>query len=254
MKWITLVAALGACIALTSCDDPDQAQQTAQKSAAPQATCHCQAGQSQSSSAAGKSSTTTVASRGKHHSTHSHKHGPEGTYSMDLNGSDSAAPSHRAHNRRVADAHAARAAHAENRSEMRMNNAVLVRNDHGVRIWHGEPGMNADTAEYGRVERHRHDWRRHEESSRVVRYARDDRYGHDWRGDRAPAWTHRYTRTNFTEGVLVPYNYVSHSQVTYVDRDAGYSRNYPTRDTIPATMSGERLDPWHGYDVDCPRR
>lgn len=82
-----------------------------------------------------------------------------------------------------------------------------------------------------------------------------------WRGD--------YSRTDFSESVLAPYNYVSSSSVSYSESDASSedSANYANGDysvrmhrydqrpheTIAATMTGERLDPWHGYDVDCPR-
>jgi hypothetical protein len=97
----------------------------------------------------------------------------------------------------------------------------------------------------GAHHRHRH-WR-----SRDSRMAWNGR-GH-WRGD--------YARTDFTESVLAPYDYVSASSVTYVESDASYSRSYEMRyrggyrrgggDTIPASMSGERLDPWAGYGVRC---
>jgi hypothetical protein len=75
--------------------------------------------------------------------------------------------------------------------------------------------------------------------------------GHQrWRGD--------YSRTDFTQSIQAPYDYVSQSSVTYVEsgdypmRSRGYGRGY--RDTIAATMTGERLDPWHGYGVYCPQR
>ncbi len=81
---------------------------------------------------------------------------------------------------------------------------------------------------------------------------RHARYAMAWSGHRR--W-HAYTRTDFTESVLAPYNYVSGSSVSYIERDSGYA-GYPAharRETIAATMTGARLDPWHGYDVDCPR-
>ena len=83
---------------------------------------------------------------------------------------------------------------------------------------------------------------------------------HHWRSERI-AWNGyrhgRYTRTDFTESVLAPYNYVSGSSVSYVERNSSYGgyvvRGRHVRETIAANMTGARLDPWHGYDVDCPQ-
>jgi hypothetical protein len=94
---------------------------------------------------------------------------------------------------------------------------------------------------------------------------------HSWRSrDSQMAWNgHRhwrgdYSRTDFTESVLAPYDYVSQSRVSYAESEYSYSNadyredrgmRYRGRrggDTIPASMSGERLDPWAGYGVRCP--
>jgi hypothetical protein len=66
--------------------------------------------------------------------------------------------------------------------------------------------------------------------------------------------------------VLVPYNYISRSSVReigasredyfayrgYSMRERGHARL--SRDTIAATMTRERFDPWHGYDIYCPEQ
>lgn len=94
---------------------------------------------------------------------------------------------------------------------------------------------------------------------------------HHWRGEHYSnmAWNeHRrwrggaYSRTDFTQSVQAPYDYVSGSSVSYYESTAyestaryegsGYAMH--PRQTIAATMTGARLDPWHGYDVDCPQR
>jgi hypothetical protein len=74
-------------------------------------------------------------------------------------------------------------------------------------------------------------------------------------------WRSAYSRTDFTQSVLAPYDYVSESRVvSYESRDARYDRGYGRRiysrrwrggETVAATMTGERLDPWYGYDVHC---
>jgi hypothetical protein len=102
---------------------------------------------------------------------------------------------------------------------------------------------------------HRHHHRRHSE---YASYS-----GSSWSENRHGD----YSRTDFTQSVLAPYNYVSQSRVAVVESEARYeSDNYangeyrsrmrgrPFRETVAATMTGERLDPWHGYDVYCPER
>lgn len=98
--------------------------------------------------------------------------------------------------------------------------------------------------------------RRHHWRSEQMAYSGSSEHRH-WRGD--------YSRTDFTQSVLASYNYVSQSSVSYVEGDASYEsgrygdysmhmRGRPFRETIAATMTGARMDPWHGYDVDCPRQ
>jgi hypothetical protein len=96
------------------------------------------------------------------------------------------------------------------------------------------------------VSQHRHHSRRSEHRD----YAWNGR--HHWRND--------YSRTDFSESVLAPYDYVSQSSVSYTENDYSGERAYDRGgyrhayrgDTIPASMNGERLDPWAGYDVRCP--
>lgn len=92
---------------------------------------------------------------------------------------------------------------------------------------------------------------------------------HSWRSEHRDYawnghhhWRNDYSRTDFSESVLVPYDYFSQSSVSYTENDTsgeqreyargGYRHAYRSADTIPASMSGERLDPWAGYDVRCP--
>lgn len=73
-------------------------------------------------------------------------------------------------------------------------------------------------------------------------------------------WAGNYSRTDFTESVLAPYDYVSGSSVSYVESNESYGEYAPhphgwhRHETYAAAMTGHRLDPWHGYDVDCPQR
>jgi hypothetical protein len=99
------------------------------------------------------------------------------------------------------------------------------------------------------VHRRHHHWRSRD-------YARNEH--RHWRGD--------YSRTDFTESVLAPYDYVSQSSVTTIETEDRYASNEEraaymrgairdgrgNRDTIPASMTGRRLDPWAGYGVKCP--
>jgi hypothetical protein len=82
------------------------------------------------------------------------------------------------------------------------------------------------------------------------------RHHHRWR-TASRGWRGDYSRTDFTESVQEPYDYVSTSRVSYTESNSSYGdysyRRRPMRDTIAATMTGERLDPWHGYGAYCDR-
>lgn len=105
---------------------------------------------------------------------------------------------------------------------------------------------------------HRHYWH-----SEHRDYAMNWNGRHHYRGD--------YSRTDFTESVLAPYDYVSQSSVSYSESETSYASDdqsaygdyrmherggyhgaYRGRDTIAASMTGRRLDPWAGYGVRCP--
>lgn len=94
---------------------------------------------------------------------------------------------------------------------------------------------------------------------------RGGRHGHAWRMASYRHWSGRnwesrrvYSygrrmRHAYAHDGEAPYNYVSRSRV-YSHEGYGRHHGWHRHVTFAATMSGERLDPWHGYDVNCDRR
>lgn len=259
MKFIWLVAALGACVALTSCDD--DTGQTAQKSVSVPAACPCHQGTGQDKTTVAQASPRARAHRHHQH----HWHSAEQSTAQAGNAAASSQGSHVSADNTAPAANGASASGAQasqppsaaasaQEAHMSADNAAPNTNHDSATE---AQGRDAHDAEAGTANRHRYP------HAMANRYRRnwDRHHPKPWSGRYASNWgDRRYARTTFTQSVLAPYNYVSQSHVTYIGSDAGYenggysryTHSHPFRDTIAATMTRARLDPWHGYDVDCP--
>jgi hypothetical protein len=221
MRWIWLVAVIGACATLTSCDD---AGPSAQKTVSVPAACPCHPGTAQGKTTVAQTSAPAKLHHRRHHQRREHE---------------------AAHGTAQAAGSNAYASASNTAPDSGMTGVARAGHPHGM--------ADADrmAPQYRIIVRnpHRRNWERHHWANADNRYAGN--------------WNRRYARREFTQSVLAPYNYVSHSRVTYVESAADYEnragygphmRGRAFRDTIAATMTGERLDPWHGYDVYCPEQ
>lgn len=248
MRAIWLVAVIGACAALTSCDD--DTGPAAQKTVSMPAACPCHTGTAQAKTAVAQTSTRTKLHHHHQHRWHLAARGasPTGNAASDQATSvsaDNSVPNTGSGNTngpQVTPQPSTPATDQNAQASTHNATPALTGGGTGPRVQHPRETENS-YADNTSGDHYRRSWQRHHPKIWSDRYASN--------------WDRRYARKEFSESVLAPYNYVSRSRVTYSESEAGFENGGYTRirafhDTIPATMSGARLDPWHGYDVDCP--